>query len=291
MHGFTQSFETTIAPRLAELSEAQVRGQLGQIDAQIADADRTYNAAEDQYFQAMQAQDMQSARTFLRQRDEALIRRTQLQGTKQQVERAVTERQSAARRPEPNLAAVAGGFQPRFEDSAPRVPQQSQRAQELPPEAVEFAQEFMRDVPWLNQPGTDRDSAVLRSLDTQVLQDGCDPSTPDYWDELMDRARTYIPHRFQPEGQPVRQQRAAAAQAPARQAQPQAPVRRGPPTGAPGNAGAAPRNNTVRITPERREALEQAGVLDPYGKVTDRKKFDRIAAGYAEVDRANGVGR
>ena len=131
----------------------------------------------------------------------------------------------------------------------------------------------------------------MRDLDAQVANAGFDPSTPDYWDELMDRARTYIPHRFQPEGQPVRQQRQAAPAAARAPAQQQAPIRRGPPTGAPGNTGGTRPRNEVRITPERREALEQAGVIDSYGKVVDRKKFDRIALGYAEVDRASGTGR
>ena len=288
--GVTREFQT-VAPRLAEITEAQARGQLSQVEQQIADTSRTYEQAEDGFFRAQEAGDWANARVFLRQRDEALIRRTQLQGHKAQIEREATARKTAPRT-DPNLASQPdnGGYQPRLEDGTQQRTQPRQPAP-LPPEAVELAQEFMRDIPWLNKPGAEDDSEMMQILDSRVARMGLDPSNNEYWDELMDQARTYIPHRFQPEAQPVRQQRQPPARQAAPAAQQPAPIRRGPPTGAPGNAGNGQRPNQVRITPERRTALEEAGIVDGSGKVVDRKKFDRIAASYAEIDRANGVGR
>jgi hypothetical protein len=71
------------------------------------------------------------------------------------------------------------------------------------------------------------------------------------------------------------------------------PLRRGPPTGAPGNQGngGTLQKNQVRITSERREALYDAGVIDGSGNITNRPKFNKIAAEYAAQDRANGAGR
>jgi hypothetical protein len=46
----------------------------------------------------------------------------------------------------------------------------------------------------------------------------------------------------------------------------------------------------VTISPARKEAMIQAGVIDSSGRPLDSKRFNRMIKQYSDYDRANGVG-
>ena len=64
---------------------------------------------------------------------------------------------------------------------------------------VSFQQVFMSRHPWFNAaPGVqDKDSKAILQIDTEMLAEGKDPSTPAYWIELERRVQEDVPHRFQ----------------------------------------------------------------------------------------------
>lgn len=49
---------------------------------------------------------------------------------------------------------------------------------------------------WYNPNGTDLDSRITRQIDDAVMQEGFDPNSQEYWDELSDRVAQYLPHRI-----------------------------------------------------------------------------------------------
>jgi hypothetical protein len=66
----------------------------------------------------------------------------------------------------------------------------------MDPEVVSHAQQWATKNRWYKPQGTDPDSRLMLSLDAQVHEDGFDPRTPEYWEELDERARKYLPHRY-----------------------------------------------------------------------------------------------
>lgn len=81
-----------------------------------------------------------------------------------------------------------------------RVQTQQPRTQPLqfPAQTVELAKKWTRENAWYNPDpqSSDSDSRIVRMLDAELVAEGWDHSTPEYWDELTDRARERMPKRF-----------------------------------------------------------------------------------------------
>ena len=73
---------------------------------------------------------------------------------------------------------------------------QQQRAVRPPPSVIKNVTVFGERHPWFNPKGTDEDSAIVKALDTAVLNDGFDPATKDYWIELEERMAKRLPERM-----------------------------------------------------------------------------------------------
>jgi len=73
---------------------------------------------------------------------------------------------------------------------------QKQTIQAPDPIVQRYASDFMRDNDWYDPSGRDPDSKIALTLDQAVTEDGFDPSTPEYWDELENRLQRYLPHRY-----------------------------------------------------------------------------------------------
>lgn len=126
---------------------------------------------------------------------------------------------------------------------------------ELPPEVRKRAAAFMKKNSWYDPGGGDTDSRILLALDDEVMNNGFDPSQSEYWDELDRLARERLPHRFN--------------------------GRRAPAVGGSSGDGAARREvgkNMVRVTPERKAAMIEAGVWD------DPKKRQKMLRAYQKYD-------
>ena len=272
-----------LGPQVQHLTEQQARNALTHVEQQFTEADRSYTQLNDQFFEAMAAGDTAKGRELSRQRDEAFANRYRYQ-------QAVNDlRQRASQPPAPERRADApDSFVPQ-----PQAPNASQPPP-LPPQARALMDDFMSEFPWIGQRGAEVDSRVVKALDDAVFNEGFDPATPEYWDELADRIGAYIPHRAASTPaaaapQPRQPQQRQAPQA--RQAAAAPAVRRGPPAAAPGNASPPAGKIQVQLTGARREALEQAGIIDFSGKVLQPEKLKRVAAQYAVEDRASGASR
>lgn len=133
-----------------------------------------------------------------------------------------------------------------------------------------LAKEFLDDNKWYDPQGRDEESAIVLAIDQAMHREGFKPDTEEYWDELRDRAARRLPERFgkQP----------AAKEEPARQAR---QTRGGPAIGSGREHAPTSTRNEVYVSPERKQALIDAGVWDD--PVLRQKYVKR----YAEYDRTN----
>ena len=127
------------------------------------------------------------------------------------------------------------------------------------------AQEFMRENPWYDAQGRDEESAIILAIDQSLAKDGYDPTTEDYWDELRVRSSRRLPERFG-ESRSARKERVP---------------RGGPVVGSGREHAPANTRKGVYISPDRKQALIDAGVWD------DPVLRAKYAKRYAEYDKKN----
>jgi hypothetical protein len=145
---------------------------------------------------------------------------------------------------------------------------------------VFHASNWMKEHNWYDPKGVDKDSRRVAAIDTRLVQEGYDPRSPEYWDELTDRVREALPHRFKDrrnardddddddESEDARDRRAD---------------RRGSgPRFSTGGRERPLRKNEVYVSPERKQALIDAGVWD------DPVLRTRYLKRYKEYDQTNG---
>jgi len=144
---------------------------------------------------------------------------------------------------------------------------QAPQAQNMPPaEQVRMAQEFIKEHSWYDTNGADEDSAIVLALDASLVNAGYDPNTEEYWDELRDRVRKRLPEKF--------------AKAPQQRSDTGRP-RGGPQIGSGRNESAPTGRREVYISPERKNAMVEAGVWDD--PVLRQKYIKR----YMDYDKQN----
>jgi len=145
-----------------------------------------------------------------------------------------------------------------------RQPQQPQ----VDPRLVQHATGWMRDHSWWNPNGSDPDSLRVSEIDAQLVREGHDPTTPEYWDELSDRVEEAIPDRFE-EGN--------GARAPRKKGKRKA---KGPTMSVSGRERPL-KKNEVYISPDRKEAMIEAGVWE------DPELRQKYLKQYAKYDSEN----
>ncbi len=130
--------------------------------------------------------------------------------------------------------------------------------QALDPRHVAHAQKFMIDNDWWDPNGRDPDSKVVLDIDRSLVQEGYQPATKDYWDELRARSKAALPKRFESrtgsrededgeKGSGNGQQKPAGARGPQFRT---------------GGRERPLKKNEVYISPERKEAMIEAGVWE-----------------------------
>lgn len=273
-------FVARFEPKLNEITEASIRSQRVDLERRAADASRNFDALENQFYAAMEAGDYARMREIGRQRDKASADQIRLNYALENFDREVESRRAAA---------------PRQEQAQPQQPQtrQPQQAAAIDPVATRLAQSFIAsDAPWYGKAGSEDDTAVMDALERRVYEDGFDRTSPEFWDELADRASRALPHRFQDDTDTqTRKPAPARAAAPRQQAPAQPPLRRGPPTGAPGNTRSANAPVQFKLTPAHLEAARAANLIDENNRPIDKKKFFEVAQEWAANDRAMRAGQ
>jgi hypothetical protein len=123
--------------------------------------------------------------------------------------------------------------------------QQRTAAPGVNPLVQNHAQEWLAANSWYDPQGGDEHSAIVNQIDVEMTQQGYDPRTSAYWEELSDRASARI-----------REAEGTAEPAQNRQG------RRGPPVGTTRNHAGQSTRQEVYVTPARKAAMKEAGIWD-----------------------------
>jgi hypothetical protein len=133
------------------------------------------------------------------------------------------------------------------------------RQQTPPPvntDLIKHAQDFLNSNTWYDPQGRDEDSAVVLTIDAKLAQEGYDPTTEEYWDELRERVQRRLPEKFT--------KRKSTG---------------GPAVGSGREHAPSSTRKEIYISPERKSAMQEAGVWD------DPVLRQRYIKRYAEYDK------
>ena len=155
-----------------------------------------------------------------------------------------------------------------------QVAQQKPQPQQIDDLTLRYAQDFIKENPWYDAQGRDEDSTIVIAIDQALAKDGFNPQTEEYWDELRKRAARRLPERFEADS-PRRSGNDRAEPREARQ------PRGGPAVGSGREHAPTSTRKEVYISPERKQALVEAGVWD------DPVLRSKYVKRYAEYDRQN----
>ena len=76
------------------------------------------------------------------------------------------------------------------------TPDRQQTIQTPDPMLQRYAASWMESNPWYDPRGTDEDSKIALVIDQKLAEEGWDPKTADYWEELDNRLQKRLPHRY-----------------------------------------------------------------------------------------------
>lgn len=250
---FLEKRNEDLEKRLAKLEKRQGSSERQGLEQRIAAIKTQIARAEKIHADAIAQNKGEEATEALKIRDNM---RDHLQTATSRLETLVKEESEAPDRPEP-----------------PR------------PEVIENARRWMGRTPWFDPHLRDRDSKIVRALDISLEEDGLDPGTPEYFEELDKLIAKHLPHRarkaktrddadedYEDEEEPPPRQKGRANGS-----------RR--PTGGPrfrtGGPGRELKANEVFLNEDRISAMKEAGAWeDP---VLRQKYLKR----YQEWDREN----
>jgi hypothetical protein len=134
---------------------------------------------------------------------------------------------------------------------------------EMAAEVQQNATQWLKKNSWYDPQARDTDSRIARVVDQELAADGWDPSDPEYWDELDNRLQSRLPHRYTGKG--GNNKRSSAG-----------------PTASSRVANASSvKPGTIRLSPERVQAIRDAGAWD------DINKRNKMIRAYANYDRTN----
>jgi hypothetical protein len=192
--------------RLSSVEGHALNNNAQTLDERLAKAQRDIQQAEHFIAKATEAGNGEDVVAALRIRDQATAEAQQLQQARQQFEQARKQ---------------------------PATPQ-------VDPAVVNYAKEWMQANSWYDPSGRDRDSALTKAIDNEIVQEGYNPATREYWEELTARVADAL---------------GEATPAPK-------PKRRGPPTGNTREHAPVSTKREIYVTPERKQAMIEAGVWD-----------------------------
>jgi hypothetical protein len=146
---------------------------------------------------------------------------------------------------------------------------------ELDPRHVAHAQSFMIDNDWWDPRGQDDDSKSVLHIDGALVQEGYDPTSKDYWDELRERVQKELPHHFDAgdEEDDDDDDKGSGNGKGKRQTR-----RNKGPTFRTGGRERTLKDNEVYISPERKDAMIEAGIWD------DPEARNSMLKRYAQYD-------
>ena len=224
----------TLERRLAQVENAAVGFQFAQIDRLLEDESTRVEYAKMKATQAAQAGNVAEQMEYMEQFHNAKTKLAQVQMLKQ---RQLEE----AKQPRNNVPSPAT-----------EVVQQN-------------ATEWLNSNRWYDPSGKDTDSRIAKVIDNALASEGWDPADPEYWDELDNRLKERLPHRYTSKMTGGDRNR-----------------RSGTSSGRTDVSGSAVKN-TFTLSRDRVQALKDAGMWD------DPSKRAKAIRSYADFDRKNRV--
>lgn len=127
--------------------------------------------------------------------------------------------------------------------------QPQQRTIQAPdPQLQRLANTWMSNNSWYDPKGRDPDSRVALAIDQAMGEEGYDPRSADYWEELDNRLQKYLPHRYTED----------ATERPIRTSRPRGAVTGSGRESASSSGG----KNSFTLSPEQVRAMKDAGMWD-----------------------------
>jgi len=140
-----------------------------------------------------------------------------------------------------------------------------QRSAQPPPldqRVANNAREWTTSNSWYDPQGKDQDSRVVLMLDQTLAEEGWDPLTKEYWDELGSRVKKYLPHRANRDNIATKDKPKSVVAGSGRETSPGS-------------------STTFRLSAERVKALKDAG------KWEDPVERNKMIKQYRDYDRNN----
>lgn len=149
------------------------------------------------------------------------------------------------------------------ENATKQISQPKQNIKGPDPTVQRMAARWMEKNEWYDPQLRDPDSKIAQSLDQSLMEEGYDPSLPEYWEELDERLQKYLPHRYN-----------SGYSSNTRTSKPRSVV-----TSSGRESVPTVKSNEFRIDPERVRALKEAGMWD------NAELRNKMIRKFAEFDR------
>lgn len=223
--------------RLAGLEKNSHQSTIAGIDDAIRKEEQNFHLAAAKMAAAVKSQDDKAFAAALIARDESRDRWLNLKNNRTRLE---TLERSAGR---------------------PSMPKQV---------VLDHARKFADENKWYDVQGRNEDSQIVLAIDQTLTNAGFSPETPQYWQELRNRVKKYLPHRYQGAG---------AKNGDAAGGRPKV-------KGKPGSFGAGMRSGSpgkggVVISKARQEAILALGIE------RGTKEWDNMVKEYQQYDKTN----
>lgn len=160
----------------------------------------------------------------------------------------------------------------RIRDEAQRKAQQLEQVRQsaarpatpqVDPNVVSYAKQWMAANPWYDPQGGDRHSALTKGIDNELAREGYNPATREYWEELTNRVSEAL---------------GGDDDEPTQKTTADRPRRKAPPIGTTRQHAPASTKREIYVTPERKQAMIEAGVWD------DPERRQRYLKAYQAYD-------
>jgi hypothetical protein len=153
-----------------------------------------------------------------------------------------------------------------MKDTATKQTNNQPQTLQADPVVKRLASDWVERNSWYDPEGKDLDSEIAQRIDRKLTEEGYDPASDDYWDEMDFRIKKYLPHRAE-SGYNTQNNRS------------QRPRSMVVSSGRESMATAKP--GEMRVAPERVAAMKEAGLWD------NPKLRQKALENYAKWDREN----
>jgi len=152
------------------------------------------------------------------------------------------------------------------QNASKQINQQKPNIQIPNAQVQRLAADWMEDNPWYDPQGRNEESQIAQVIDKKLTEEGFDPTTEDYWEELDYRLKKYLPEKVNNvynKGNNVQQRPKSVMTSSGRQSM------------------ATTKSNEFILSPDRVAAIKEAGAWE------NPEARKRMINKFAEWDRAN----